>query len=422
MKYLLGLTLSVILIVLTGCGPNSPGVSPWATTQKVYGFSFIKGEVVETFGDKVIVKIEDKDVVDGDSYEDTLTNKIIKTSMFITGMKTNLGKSKAIVEDVRGDQVTFGVKSTKLKQNDSVKIYIPKKTIAIMDFSLIGMMDNSINKFAMEDMTTRMVQSGQYIVVERDKLNSILKEQELADSGLLDERSSSKIGKLVAADIILTGSFAKQGNKWNINLRLVDVTTGIIISAINEKISGDQFRPKQAVDNSNITENFEDEELSLGWIGNILNKKGSKSKGSIDKTQGANGTSSSFKIDYFLKKQESAAVLVNRRLRDASQYSGIKFFAKAQKDTTLAVNVHDKNYDDAYVNRWKSVITVNENWKEYKIPFNRLILGKGHARSNPGGDSSFDLDSIENIAIAIGGKANNQNEHILFWIDEISFY
>lgn len=397
-------------------------MSPWAKEQKVYGFSFIEGNVVEVFANKVIVQLDDKDVVQGDAYEDKLTNKIIKQSMFISGMKTSLGKENAIVEDVRGNQITFNLKSSKLNSGDSVKIYIPKKTIAIMDFSLIGMENSGINKFAMEDMTTRMVQSGQYVVVEREKLNAILKEQQLADSGLLNESSSSKIGKLLSADIILTGSFAKQGNRWNVNLRLVDVTTGVILSAINEKISGDEFRVKQSKDSSNITEDFEDSQLSIGWIKNVLNKSGSKSKGTIDNTTGANGTKGSYKIEYKLKKQKSAVVFVNRRLRDISKYTGIKFYAKASKDTTLAVNIHDLNYDDAYLNRWKSVVSVGSQWKEFKLPFNNMSLGKNHAQNNPGGDGTFDRDNIHNIAFGIGGKANPMDEKINFWIDEISFY
>jgi TolB-like protein len=416
------LLVALAAFVMVGCGPTNPGVSPWAKEKKVYGFSFIDGEVVEAFDDKVIVRIDDKDVVVGDSYEDKLTNKIIKNSLFVNGLKTKVNKENAVVSDVRGQQITFDIKDALFAKGQDVKIYLPKKTIAVMDFSLTGMESSTMEKLAMDDMITKLVQSGQYIVVEREKLDSILKEQELADSGLLDESSASKVGKLAAADIILTGSFAKIGASWKVNLRLVDVETGIIISAINDKIDADEFRPKQHKDSSNLTEDFEDESLAIGWMNNVFNKRGSKSKGMIDKTTGANGTTSSYKIDYLFKKEESATGLVNKRQRDISKYRGIKFYAKASSYTTIAVNVHDQNYDDAEVNRWNSLVSVGSSWKEYKVSFDRLSLAKNFARKNPGGDGTFDRDNIESIVFGLSGKGNVQNKEVSLWIDEISFY
>ena len=423
MKYLLGLTLSVILIVLTGCGPNSPGVSPWATTQKVYGFSFINGTVIENFGDKVIVEIEDKDVVTGTSYEDTLTNKVIKNSLFIVGMNTSIGKEKAIVSDIRGNQVTFDIQNTKLKNNQNVKIYIPKKTIAIMDFSVIGMESNNINKFALEDMTTKIVQSGQYIVVERSKLDTILKEQKLADSGLLDESSASKVGKLLSADIILTGTFAKRGNKFKANLRLVDVATGIILVAINETIDANQFSIGQSKDSSNFKEDFEDNKLAKGWIKRVVNLKGSKSKSNIDNTTGANGTKSSLKINYFLPRGNSVAVLPNNRMRDASNYKGIKFYAKASSTTTISVVMFDQDFENKNnYNKWVKLRTIDTSWDMYQVPFNEFTISKFADLTKGEGDGVLDVDNISQINFGILGRLNEQNKNNSLWIDEISFY
>jgi len=422
MRYLYIVLLGIFTVVFSGCSEQMNSLSPFAKEKKVYGFSFVNGTVLETFGDKVIVEIENRDVVVGDSYEDKLANKIIKSSLLITGMNTYIGKENAQVSDVRERQVTFTIKDSKLQKEQSVKIYVPKKTIAVMDFSLIGMKSSSIEKFALEDMTTKFVQSGQYIVVERTKLDTILQEQKLADSGLLDEQSASKVGKLVSADIILTGTFAKRGKQWKVNLRLVDVTTGIILSAINEKISIDQFRPKQSKDTSNLTEDFEDNTFAKGWLSKLINKSGSKSNGGIDTTIGANETKSSYKIDYFLKKEKSVAVLLNKRLRDVSSYRGIKFYAKATIPTTLAVVLYDQNFENANNNKWVNSTTISTQWKEYKVPFDEFIIGKGHSRTKPGGDGVLDLDNIEKIALGLSGKINTRKEKATIWVDEITLY
>jgi len=337
-------------------------------------------------------------------------------------METNIGNQKAKVIDVRANQVTFKVKNPKFKSQDSIKIYIPKKTIAVMDFSLLGMTNSSIKQMAMEDMTTKLVQSGQYIVVERAKLDTILKEQKLATSGLLEESAASKIGKLVSADIILTGSFAKRGDKWNVNLRLIDVATGIIISAINEQISIEQFHPKQSKDNTNITEDFEDETLSKGWLKTLVNKNGAKSKSSIDKTVGANGTLHSYKIDYFLTRDNSITAFINKRSRNLSKYTGVRFYAKSSSTTTLAFVLFDKNYNDGNSNKWFNPVSVDKEWKEYKIPFSELMLDRYFARQNPGGDGVLDLDAVDGISFGLKGKVNIKNEWNSIWIDEINLY
>ncbi len=422
MKRFYCIVLGLTVLLFSGCSKNVNALNPFQEAKKVYGFSFIKGTVIEVFGNNVIIEIEDRDVVVGDSYEDKLTNKIIKSSILITGMKTFIGKETAYVEDVRINQITFKLEKANLSQGQSVKIFIPKKTIAVMDFSLIGMSSSSMNKFAMEDMTTKLVQSGQYVVVEREKIDTILKEHKLADSGLMDKKSASKIGKLVSANIILTGSFAKKSNQWNVNLRLVDVSTGIIISAINDKINLDEFRPKQSLDNTNITITFEDDKFTNHWLKNILNKKGAKSKASIDSNNGANQTKKSYKLDCFFPKEKSTSVFFNKRLRDISNYQGIRFFAKSESSTTIGVTINDQNYDNAYINRWNTLINLSSTWREYKIPFNELVLSKLYERNNPGGDGKFDLDNVESIAFWIKGKFNTTNERKSIWIDEITFY
>jgi hypothetical protein len=287
-----------------------------------------------------------------------------------------------------------------------------------MDFNLKGIRNSKINEIIENKITTKLVQSGQYIVVERKKLDTILKEHKLIESGLVDEKSISKIGKLLSADIILTGSFTKIRDRWHINLRVLDVKTGVILSAIDEQIKIGKFRPNQVKDTKNITEDFEDENLNIGWLRNLINKQGSQSYGSIDSSMGANGTNSSYKIEYLLTKPYSVATIINKRLRDISQYEGIHFYAKSLYPLTLSVVLIDKDFNSSATNKWVTLINVRENWKEYKIPFNRFIL----LRNGQHGDGILDLDNIIRVNLGVIGKLNRLNQHNTLWLDEISFY
>src|SRR5207244_162223 len=86
--------------------------------------------------------------------------------------------------------------------------------------------------------------SSKFSVVERDKLNLVLKEQGLATSGAVDPASAAKVGKILGVKYILIGgvdkfkidntkggigAFGVGGNllqaSATINLRVIDTTT-----------------------------------------------------------------------------------------------------------------------------------------------------------------------------------------------------
>lgn len=419
LRFFITLSIGMLFVLLSGCTKN-PTLN---YSSNVYGFSFIEGKVVGQAGDKVVVEIANKEIVEGNSYIDKLANSIMKNSLFVVGMQTSVDNEQGSITDIRGNQITFMLHETKLQNNQIVKIYIPKKTIAVMDFSLIGIDNNTMDKFVIEDMTTKLVQSGQYLVVERTKLNAILEEHKLADSGLLDEKASSQLGKLVSADIILTGTFSKRGSNWIVNLRLVDVKTGIILTAINENISSKDFHWEPQKDTSNMNEDFEDQQLSPGWNINAVNEKGSMSKSFIDTTIGANGTFGALRIDYKFNHNDGAFEFQNKRLRDVSRYHGIRFYAKADRATTVRICVKDKNFNDSHENKWLLPVNVGLDWKKYEIPFDGLSIGTQYALKFQGGDGTLDLDNIVKVMIEVRAKENGmKSEDSTVWIDEISLY
>jgi len=105
--------------------------------------------------------------------------------------------------------------------------------------------------------------SSKFSVVERDKLNLVLKEQGLAASGAVDPASAAKVGKILGVKYILlggidkfnidktggaVGKFGVGGNmvssKATINMRLIDSTTAervLSLSAESEVKKGGGF-------------------------------------------------------------------------------------------------------------------------------------------------------------------------------------
>lgn len=78
-----------------------------------------------------------------------------------------------------------------------------------------------------------------FTVVERKDLQSILKELELQLSGLADEGAAAKVGKLLGAEVLVTGTVFRKGDIYEIFLKLVRVETAEVLSATKAKINAE---------------------------------------------------------------------------------------------------------------------------------------------------------------------------------------
>jgi curli biogenesis system outer membrane secretion channel CsgG len=90
-----------------------------------------------------------------------------------------------------------------------------KRRIAVLPFefgavsSHVGTYD--LGKGVTELMINRLVSDGTYRVVDRQMLDSILKEQNLSVSDRADPNTAIKIGKILACDAVVTGTITKFG-------------------------------------------------------------------------------------------------------------------------------------------------------------------------------------------------------------------
>jgi len=102
----------------------------------------------------------------------------------------------------------------------------------------------------MADMlTTELVKSGKYIVVERSEISKIMQEQDLGQTGRVTEQSAAKMGQLLGVELAIMGSVTefgvtggvrvkgiglgsnKQSARVGIDVRLVNTNTGEILAA-----------------------------------------------------------------------------------------------------------------------------------------------------------------------------------------------
>ncbi len=95
-----------------------------------------------------------------------------------------------------------------------------KKRIAILDFdyatvySDVGYIFGSnvdVGKGIADLLVTKLVQGGQYSVIERKQLDKIMAEQNLGASGRIDEATAAQIGKILGVDALIMGSIHSFG-------------------------------------------------------------------------------------------------------------------------------------------------------------------------------------------------------------------
>jgi len=128
-----------------------------------------------------------------------------------------------------------------------------KKRVAVSVFEdRSGSGYNHLGSGVADMLTTALVKSGKFIVIERQELEKVLEEQKLGESGLVTPESAPKVGKLLGAELFVVGSVSEFGTKESniggnvplfggalktktaravVDVRLVNTTTGEIIAA-----------------------------------------------------------------------------------------------------------------------------------------------------------------------------------------------
>lgn len=403
------------------------GVSEFSTREGISDvkiFGHVDGQIKSISGNTVEIAVM---VPQFDTstlpFTNKITQRIVSKSFLLENSVTTIGNQKAKIIEIRKDLLSVQFeKAPAFKVGDKISIAVPKKIIAIVDFDVIRGHDKSIGTISMESLTTAIVESGQFNVVERNKLKIVLKELELGVSGLTDSQKAGKLGKLLEADIILTGTFADMGGFWNVNLRLINVSTGLIVSAFEEKASFKDIKPEAIRDNSIVLGDFESFSLS-GWlIGYFRRNDGGYFTVTKDTTTGANNTKSSLRVAYTLGNTMSAG-MANFKNRDWSMHSGIEFYAKSDPEIVLVFALQDENRDNREkMDSWFTQRQITPTWQKYRIDFSELALSPNPDDIKLGGDGILNLDLIQSFRFGVTPSFTPPKSSGTFWIDEVRLY
>lgn len=110
-------------------------------------------------------------------------------------------------------------------------LWADKKTLVVMNFEANGL-DPEIG-VAISEMYRVYFQtlSTNYVIIERARLNDILKEQQLQLSGAVQDEQELLVGRLLSADYIILGSITTLGDTLLIQSRIVKSDSGEIVKS-----------------------------------------------------------------------------------------------------------------------------------------------------------------------------------------------
>ncbi len=122
--------------------------------------------------------------------------------------------------------LSFLVFSAKL----AVAAAIPQ-TVAVMPFRDLSGAKASIGEAIRETVTSDLKDISGMKVIERGSLDRVLAEQKLQGTTDFDPQTSSRLGKLLGATLIVTGAYQKASSSVRLTARFVKVETGEIVGS-----------------------------------------------------------------------------------------------------------------------------------------------------------------------------------------------
>lgn len=125
----------------------------------------------------------------------------------------------------------------KIAQNIIANINkLPNRRVAVADFTDIEGNEITEGKLIAEQIITYLAQNTNVKVIERKQLNKVLAEQKLTMLGLTESDNVQKVGKLLNVDGIVSGTIAYLEDTKEINARMIEVNTGLILCAVPVKM------------------------------------------------------------------------------------------------------------------------------------------------------------------------------------------
>lgn len=138
-------------------------------------------------------------------------------------------------EDEKGNKVTRTLKV----QKKTAKVYSleMRVTASVLPFVVRGA-SRDVSEVAFDNLVSALVNQKRFNLVDREKLDTLLKEQQFQVSDLIDPDTQSEIGELAGSQMIMAGVATEKPQSLEVYLRMVNPADSTVI-IVEEDIYGE---------------------------------------------------------------------------------------------------------------------------------------------------------------------------------------
>lgn len=105
-----------------------------------------------------------------------------------------------------------------------------KKTIAVVDFTDLQGNVTELGRFLAEEFSVALSEAGKgFQVVDRTHLKSLLRDHQLAQTGLIDPKTARKLGEIAGVEALVTGTLTPFGDSVRLAVKVLDTSTARVI-------------------------------------------------------------------------------------------------------------------------------------------------------------------------------------------------
>ena len=141
---------------------------------------------------------------------------------------------------IAGFFILFGICWCGCAAKPEVYEHVRLKNIAVWDlenFSPLGDARPDLGELLSARIIETLKATGDYNVVERERLSVALEELNLGTSSLVDEATCLRLGRIIGAQLMIFGGYQVIEEQMRLDLRLVEVETGKILKASGKIVS-----------------------------------------------------------------------------------------------------------------------------------------------------------------------------------------
>jgi hypothetical protein len=114
-----------------------------------------------------------------------------------------------------------------------------RTSVAILDLEPKGVPESEVSALS-DRLRTELFMTDAFDVMERGKMQEILKEQGFQQSGACNSDACAvEVGQLIGVEKMIAGSLGKVGRTYSVNLRMINVRTGRMERSVTKDYEGD---------------------------------------------------------------------------------------------------------------------------------------------------------------------------------------